>query len=291
MKRMILALALVVLLVGVVGAAGTIKSVQPLDLGEISFIAGSSNLTSFSFDYPDVEENYNNAPLVARINISCLDKGGDCPLPSNDCSVWKGDFQFSMIAKQYLFGDLFGNLIYYNTIPMQCKEDAPIQFKAKDNPDIQYSINEIPNGTFYCYNPNYYMMQLDSHDDITLSISSDPALYPGQYSISVELMEMGRDSSPPVMELILDEFIFGENDTIPIKLNVSDMYNIDSVEYEIMNPSLSDFYSSGWIEVFLNEDSGLYEDDFNMTVHELNKSGDYWIKARACDVLGNCGEL
>ena len=35
----------------------------------------------------------------------------------------------------------------------------------------------------------------------------------------------------------------------------------------------------------------LYEADFNMTAHELNKSGSYWIYAEAKDVIGNEGKL
>jgi len=290
MKQKTLTIILgMILLVGIVTATTLTNVSEQLVIPD--FIAGDTTSTEFSFDYPDVEVNYNNAPLVARINISCVYEEEDCPL--NDCSVWKGDFQFSMVAKQYLFGGLLGDLIHYNTIPMTCSEQAPIEFKAKDKQDIQYSINDVPDGTFYCYNPNYYMLQLDSHDDITLSISSDPALYPGEYSVSVELLEMEPDNYPPIIKLNLEKTLFNENDIIPIRLNVSDMYNIDYVEYEIINPELSEnFYASGWISTNFNSSSELYEDDFVISEHsDLNTSGTYWIKARACDVLGNCGDL
>ena len=288
--------------------AGRIIPVEPWDLGDMNFIAGDTTTTTFSFDYPDVEENYNNAPLVAKIDISCLDEGEDCPL--DDCSVLKGDFQFSMVATQYLFSGLLGDLIPYNTIPMTCSEQAPINFKAKDKADIQYTINEVPDGTFYCYNPNYYMMQLDSHDDITLSISSNPALYPGEYSVEVELMEMEPDNKGPVIELIkpLGDTIYSGEDIIPIELKITDMYNIDpeSVRYKIVNfwfPSEGEglfsegdiSYDSEWIygpwNISYDGTSWTYKAEFDIANSELEQSGLYWIYAEAKDILGNEGKL
>lgn len=298
MKQKILTTILAILLVLPLVFGGTIINVSP-SLEIPSFIAGDTTSTVFSFDYPYVEENYNNAPLVAKVDISCLDEGEDCPL--DNCSVLKGDFQLNMIAEQYLILGLF----HYNTIPMPCYETAPIQFKAKDKPKIQYTIDNVPEGTFYCYNPNYYMMQLDSHDEITLEISSDPALYPGQYSVSVDLLEMEPDYTGPEIELIepSGEDIFpGENGIIPIKLNITDMYAIDSetVRYKIVTLGVPsdgeglnmDYYDSGWIyEIEYNEISGYYEADFDMEDHELTESGSYWIYAEAKDVLGNEGKL
>lgn len=271
-----------ILLIGVVAAAGTITNVNPLILTIPDFIAGDTTSTEFSFDYPDVEENYNNAPLVAKINVISLEQ---------NYPVLKGDFQFSMVATQYLFGGLLGDLIPYNTIPMTCTEDTPINFKAKDKSDIQYTINYIPDGIFYCYNPNYYMMQLDSHDDITLSITSHPALYPGEYSVEVELMEMEPDNSPPEIEFIIEGYVF--SDTIPIKFKVTDMYEIQTVQYKITRPILSEdnYFDGEWITTTFNETSGFYEDTLNTTEYGLYGSGKYWIRAYACDVLGNCREM
>ena len=266
-----------ILLIGIV-AAGTITNVNPVTLNIPNFIAGGTATTTFSFDYPNVQGNYNNAPLVARVNLTSL---------NSVYPVWKGDFNLFMYAEQYLLPGFFK----YNTIPMTCSEQAPINFKAKDKPDIQYTINEVLNGTFYCYNPNYYMLQLSSRDEVTLSISSNPALYPGEYQVSVELLEMEPDSNPPNITLSLDQLLFDENDTIPIRLSVTDLYPIKIVEYKITNPNLASYYNSGWIEVQLNESSGFYEDYFDFPAYGLNTSGTYWIFARACDVLGNCREM
>jgi hypothetical protein len=281
-----------IFLIGIVTAAGTITNVNPLILDIPTFIAGDTTSTTFSFEYPNLPENYNNAPLVARVNITSLNES---------YPVWKGDFNLFMYAEQYLLPGFF----HYNTIPMTCSEQAPIEFKAKDKPDIQYTINNISNGTFYCYNPNYYMLQLSSKDEVTLNISSDPALYPGTYSVSVELMEMEPDNQGPEIELIEpsgDEIFSEANMIIPIKLNITDMYNIDdsSVKYKIVSfgaPSEGegldvDYYDSGWIyEIDYNEISGLYEAEFDMAEHGLTESGSYWIYAEAKDVLGNEGKL
>ncbi len=294
MKQKTLALIITaIFLVGIV-TAGTITNLSPsLDIS--NFIAGDTTSTEFSFDYPDVEGNYNNAPLVAKLNVISLD---------DEYLVWKGDFQFSMIATQYLFGGLLGDLIPYNTIPMTCSEDEPIQFKAKDKPEVQYTIDEVPNGTFYCYNPNYYIMQLDSHDDITLDISSNPALYPGEYNVTIELMEMEPDYEGPKIKLVKpsqDQIFSESNEIIQIKLNITDMYNIDdsSVKYKIVNLGIpsegvglnATYYDSGWISEIEYTTSEFYEAEFNMTEHNLTESGFYWIYAEAKDVLGNEGKL
>ncbi|MDH3353324.1 MAG: hypothetical protein OEL87_02660, partial [Nanoarchaeota archaeon] len=211
----------------------------------------------------------------------------DCPLP--DCSVWKGDFLLNGYVEQ---SPLWNLDFLAKKNALKCVEDSEIEFRSRNG--LLYTENNVPDGIFYCYDPNNYldMMELDNHDKVILNFSSDYALYPGKYNIGVMPMEMERDVSPPVMELIiLNGSLFSGEDFIPIRLNVSDMYNIMSVEYEIMNSSLSGFYSSGWISVDFNEETGLYEDDFNIGEYELNESGSYWIKARSCDVLGNCGEL
>ena len=280
-----------IFLIGIV-TAGTITNVIPTTLDIPSFIAGGTTETTFSFDYPNVGGNYNNAPLVARVNIISVDE---------DYPVWKGDFQMFMYAEQYLLPGFF----YYNTIPMTCSEQAPINFKAKDKPDIQYTINELLNGTFYCYNPNYYMLQLDSNDEVTLIIGSNPALYPGEYQVSVELLEMEPDNQGPVIQLVspVNGSIFSDNNSIiPIKFNITDMYNIDdsSVKYKIVTLGVpsdgtglnATYYDSGWIyDITYNSTSKLYEAQFNMTQHGLNQSGSYWLYAEAKDVIGNNGKL
>ncbi len=267
-----------IFLIGIISATGTITNLSPsLDIP--SFIAGDTTSTTFSFDYEDDGFNNPDASLVLRANITSLIEG---------YPVWKKDFQLSGFIEQYSLLDLFLQKIF----PLRCVEDTA-EFRVQQG--LLYTETNIPAGTFYCYDPDNYldMLELGRRDKTTLFISSNPALYPGEYGVSVELLEMEPDTYPPIIKLNLEKTLFNEDDIIPIRLNVSDMYNIDYVEYEIINPELSEnFYVSGWISANFNSDSGFYEDDFVINEHpDLNTSGTYWIKARACDVLGNCGDL
>lgn len=277
MRKILSVIIGIIFLIGI-ATAGTITNINPVQLSIPNFVAGGTTSTVFNFDYPNVDGNFNNAPLVAKVQISSVDE---------NFPVGKEEFGLFMFAEQYLLPGFFK----YNTIPMTCSENAPIDFKAKDKPEVQYTISEISDGSFYCYNQNYYMLQLDSNDKVTLEITSNPAIYPGEYKVDVELLEMEPDSNPPEIELVSVGSLFSEEENIPVKLKVTDMYNIKKVEYKITNPDLEEYYNSGWIEVQLNEDTGFYEDEFNFAEYELSESGSYWIFARACDVLGNCGEM
>ena len=280
----------IVLLIGIV-TAGTITNVNPLILDIPDFIAGGTTSTTFSFDYEDDGLNNPDASLVLKVDISSLEE---------TYPVWQGDFQLSGFIEQYsLFGLFLGK-----TFPLTCVEDTA---KFRVSQGLLYTETNIPTGTFYCYDPNNYldMLELDKRDKATLFISSDPALYPGTYSISVDLMEMEPDNQGPEIELVEpsgDEIFSEENDVIPIKLNITDMYNIDdsSIKYKIVSlgvPSEGeglnfDYYDSGWIyDIEYDETSGLYEAEFNMVQHELTESGSYWIYAEAKDILGNEGKL
>ena len=279
-----------ILLVGLVAATGTITNLTPsLDIS--NFIAGGTTSTEFSFDYEDDGVNNPDASLVLKVNINSLNL---------EFPVWKGDFQLSGFIEEYSLSNLFLGTIY----PLNCVEDTT-EFKVQQG--LLYTETNISNGTFYCYDPNNYinMLKLDRRDKVNLSITSDPALYPGEYNVTVELMEMEPDINGPVIELIepVGEGIFSEADkVVPIKLNITDMYNIDdsSVKYKIVSfgaPSDgegidTDYYDSGWIdEISYDESSKLYEADFDMAEHGLTKSGEYWIYAEAKDVLGNNGKL
>ncbi len=282
----------IILLVGIVTAAGNITNINPLILNIPSFIAGDTTETIFSFDYEDDGFNNPDASLVLRANITSLIEG---------YPVWKKDFQLGGFIEQYsLLGLFLGK-----TFPLKCVEDTA-EFRVQQG--LLYTETNMPNGTFYCYDPNNYldMLELDKRDKTTLFISSDPALYPGEYNVSVELMEMEPDNQGPEIELIEpsgDEIFSEINEVIPIKLNITDMYNIDdsSVKYKIVSLGISsegegfnyvDYYDSGWIyDIGYNETSGFYEAEFNMTEHELTESGSYWIYAEAKDVLGHEGRL
>ena len=274
-------------LIGIATASiATITNVQTISpFGD--FIAGGQTSALFSFDYPGtLSTDYEPAPIVVRVNITSL---------NDSFPVWKDDFQLKSSIQRYWLPELLEDLIGLEPIIMSCKENAPIQFKPKDRPGWLYTINEVPNGTFYCYNSDYYLLKIGTQSKLNLNISSNPALYPGGYNITVELMEMEPDDSGPEIILIepKEEDIFSEtNEIILIKLNITDMYTIDdaSVKYRINSSEVP--YDSKWIyEIAFNSTSKLYEAEFNMTEHNLTESGSYWIYAEAKDILGNEGKL
>lgn len=288
-QKTIILMTAIILLIGIVAATGTITNLSPsLDIP--SFVAGDTTETTFSFDYEDDGFNNPDASLVLRANITSLDE---------DYPVWKKDFQLSGLIEQYSLFDLFLEKIF----PLKCVEDSA-EFRVQQG--LLYTETNIPAGTFYCYDPDNYldMLELDRRDKTTLFISSDPALYPGEYGVSVELMEMEPDNQGPEIELVspTDGQLFSENNIIiPIKLNITDMYNIDSpsVKYKIVSLGIPSegkglnmtYYDSGWIYEIEYKTSGFYEAEFNMTEHNLTESGSYWLYAEAKDVLGNEGKL
>ncbi len=283
-----------ILLIGVVAAAGTITNVNPLILDIPDFIAGGTTSTEFSFDYENDGFNNPDASLVLKVVIDSLED--ICPL--ENCSVGKGDFQLNGLIEQYsLFGLFLGK-----SFPLTCVENDA-EFRVQQG--LLYTEENIPDGTFYCYDSNNYldMLELDKRDKVILDISSDPALYPGPYQIAVELMEMEPDNQGPVIELIEpsgDNIFSQANQVIPIKLNITDMYNIDdsSVRYKIVSLGIPsdgegidvDYYDSGWI-YDIEYDGEFYVAQFDMEEHGLTESGSYWIYAEAKDILGNEGKL
>ena len=112
------------------------------------FVAGEKTEAIFQFDYPgNLSDDYADAPLVAIVNITSLDE---------NYPVTKGDFTMRMFAQKYTF---LGRKLGY-PITMYCSEDVPIKFKPKERNGWLYIINDVPNGVFYCYNPEYYMLDL-----------------------------------------------------------------------------------------------------------------------------------
>ncbi len=287
MRQKTLALIITaIFLVGIV-TAGITNLSPSLDIS--NFIAGGTTSTTFNFDYEDDGLNNPDASLVLKVNISSLDE-----IPS----VLKGYFQLSGYIEQYLFSNLFLGKIF----PLKCVEDSA-QFRVQQG--VLYEETNIPAGVFYCYDPNNYLdiLELDRRDKVTLNISSNPALYPGEYNVTVELMEMEPDYEGPKIKLIepsQDQIFSESNEMIRIKLNITDMYNVDesSVKYKIVSLGIpsegaglnATYYDSGWISE-IEYTSEFYEAEFNMTEHNLTESGSYWLYAEAKDVLGNEGKL
>ncbi len=279
-----------IMLVGMVMAAGNLTLDSPITLTLDSMIAGEWNSAMFSWDFADDEFNNPDSSLVLQVNFSS---------DNEEYPVWKGDFVLNGMLKQYPLWNLY---FLSKESVLKCVESDEVEFRVA-NGHLFTQPNYV-NGTFYCYDPNDYidMMELDRRDKVSLSFKPDMAIYPGSYNISIMPMEMEPDTEGPVIELVSpseDSLYSEESEVIDIKLNITDMYSIDEgVRYKITEAGLDDdgqgffdYYDSGWIEIDFNTSSGLYEDEFNMTEMGLNESGEYWIYAQARDVLQNLGEL
>lgn len=112
------------------------------------------------------------------------------------------------------------------------------------------------------------------------------------------------DRSAPEISLIQPNgsSVYGKNDSLVIEVGVSDVkagVDMDSVEYRLreMNGSnicpdggviLGNYscYNSGWVADWDSD----FVVDINISGSDF-VSGSYWLEARACDILGNCGIL
>lgn len=183
MSNKFLIFVLGIFLVGSV-FAGSLVNVTPEHFEIPNLYAGESFETSFSFEYPEDLENYNNAPLIVKVDIASNSVG---------YPVWKDDFEMKMVMKQYY---LPGNF-FYRTIPLTCTEESPLEFNSLEGIDLRY-IEDIPNGTFYCYNENLYILNLNSRNDVTLEVQTNIALYPDLYNFTIEFYKIDEHSIPIV---------------------------------------------------------------------------------------------
>ena len=169
-----------IFLIGI-ATANTLTNIQGIDV-PLDVIAGNTFQVNFSFDYLDDFGNKDNSPLIIRLNITSSNQS---------YPVWKGDFEINGYTER---SSLLG--LYIKTIQFNCSEE--------ENQTITHSTGVVnvhaPDGIFYCYNEEGDL-KLDRKYNVFLNIKSHHALWPGQYNVSVELMEIESDtitpSSPP----------------------------------------------------------------------------------------------
>ncbi len=236
----------VVLLIGIVTATGTIINLSD-SLTIPPFIAGGTTSTTFSFDYPAFNETYpnqeDNAPLMIKVDIA-----SENPTPE----VWKGDFQLdgSLLNHGWWFPDV---LYYFN-----CNEN---DFTYKYDSQIQ-EIKNIPNGTFYCYNPGWLKMRIGSSNEVSLSITSDPALYPGTYNVTVGLYY------PQEEYIKVDVTPIDDSNHVAVNTNATVKFNMS---FEISGGNAIKMKMSDLIDGYLAPDGiGFIISGKTYTVEELN---------------------
>ncbi|MCK5149365.1 hypothetical protein KAJ87_00370 [Candidatus Pacearchaeota archaeon] len=173
------------------------------------FIAGETVSTIFTFNYPDISGIYpnqiENALLVFVINISSN---------NSNYPVWKNDFELN------------GSMQPYN-YKFICSEDDFIL----DYPFGPVEIENIPDGTFYCTNKEFLEMDLDSINEVTLNIKSNPALWPGEYNFSVGFFYPENMAEKPWNLTIYSpiEKIYGSR---RIKFNLTTSKEVKLIEYK-----------------------------------------------------------
>jgi len=149
------------------------------------FVAGSTVQANFSYDYlRDRPENPDNSPLILRINITSSDEV--------NFPVWREDFGVSGFIKRYI---LFG-LVPIGEKYFNCSE--------QESQTIIHPLGNEPvsaeNGTFYCSDPegDLDFGDFNAHDIVYLDITSNPALWPGEYNLEAKLFYLS-DTYPPIV--------------------------------------------------------------------------------------------
>jgi len=256
-----------IFLIGILGMVGADREITDVsdEIAISNFIAGDTAQASFNYDYiAGVADNVDNSPFILRFNVSSQNQ---------DYPVWKNDFSINGKIKRYR---LFG--LFLKEIPFSCSEDSPLTI----NHPVGKITLDVLNGTFYCYNPEGDL-ELDRHDEIYLDITSNPALWPGQYDLTAEMFYL-PDIYPPFVNIInKDDFgkYYRELSNIEVQAEINDM-NLKSYWGTI-------FLDNQTISLeFSHETGGIYYFTKILPIDIAEK--DYSLKVFAEDVDGNIGE-
>ncbi len=244
--------------------AGTVDNISGIYIND--FIAGSTTTANFSFDYHDYYGNKQYSHVL-QINIS-----------SNDTQypVWKGDFELNGFVRKYTFFKMF-----HEDIELECSEISPLTI---DHP-LGLNTLDVPNGTFYCYNTTSEAIDnLDKQDEVYLTIKSHPALWPGQYSLSVGINYL-EDTKAPIVNILNEEdfenIYYRENDNFNIQALVEEASEISNVWGTVyLDEENISFYS------YDNSDGTYY---FSTNTPSDIAEGNYELKIFAEDTSGNVG--
>lgn len=272
MKPKTLTIIVSILLVGIM-AAGFTSADRIIDNATgiyiEDFVAGSTVQANFSYDYlRDRPENPDNSPLILQLNINSSNQ--------EEFPVWRGDFGVSGFIKRYI---LFG-LILVGEKHFTCSEqESQIIIHPLGNEPVS-----VENGTFYCYDPegDLDFGDFNAHDIIYLDITSNPALWPGQYNLEAKLSYLS-DTYPPIVNII-NKNTFKTN-------YYRESSNIE-VHVEIDDINLEDYWGTIFTDPLISINNKHQEGD----TYYLSKilpidiqEGDYELIIFAQDSYGNIG--
>jgi hypothetical protein len=255
MKRLMLVLGVMFLLMGVVSADRSLYNVVNISIPS-DIIAGDLFEANFSFDYYYGGDNVEDSPLIIKLDIVSQD---DAEYP-----VWKGDFEISgRVEKSWFFN------ILTETVDFNCSEEY--------NQTIEHPLDAqnvtAEDGVFYCYNEEGDL-NLNEHDEVFLDITSNQALYPGEYDFSATMFYLEDERAPFVN--ITNKGLFNkyyrENDNVLVRANISDASGISQQWSNVMIngveifPVIYDHFDNEEYYFTRNTPVDIVEDDYDLFV-------------------------
>jgi len=267
MKQKILTSIIIgmIFLIGIVTAANTLSNLDETMNIPLNVVAGDTFTADFSFDYYDNLENTDNSPLIIKLNLTS---------ENTAYPVWRGDFEISgFIEKTAIFG------LWTKTVPFSCSE---AETQTIVNPIDTTTINNVSEGTFYCYDAEGDL-KLNEHDEVFLNITSHPALYPSQYTLMAEMFYLNDTTNPFVLILNKNDFnkYYRELNNIEVRANITDGRGINGAWGVIITPAQNISLEKG------DPDGTVYP--FTKTLPNNILEGNYELRITAKDFSENVG--
>ncbi|MFH1918170.1 MAG: hypothetical protein ABIJ14_03675 [Nanoarchaeota archaeon] len=268
MKQKTLTIILgMIFLIGLVAAANTLSNLEGITIPVSPVIAGNTFSANFSFNYLADGTNEDDSPLIIKLNLSSDDQ--------TNYPVWKGDFEIEGFVDKCIW-NILGVCVYSKTVYFSCSEN---ETQIIINPIDTTTINNISNGTFYCYNADGDL-ELNEHDEVFLNITSHPALYPSQYTLMAEMFYLNDTTAPLVVILNKNDFdgYYKAGSYVNVKVNITEGRGLSSYSGTIFTPSVNYTYSlaknsDGFYYFMENLPSGISEGDYLFNITAVDTSG------------------
>ena len=266
MKNKLTIITAMIFLIGMLGMVSADRILINTDGIYIQdFVAGDTATANFSFDYFDIPDNEDDSPLIIKLDLTSDDQ--------INYPVWKNDFEINGYINKCLY-TILGFCVSPSTVYFNCSEIAPLTINHSIGLEI---INNIPNGTFYCYNEEGDL-DLNEHDDVFLNIKSHPALWPAQYNLTARFYYLNDTYLPVVIITNKNSFdkYYRELDNIEVhaeinEINLEDYWGTIFAGEEITVPYSHEFEGTYYFTKILPID--ISEGDFELSIFAKDSSG------------------
>lgn len=258
-----------ILLIGIVGAEPTLSNADTtIQNIPLEVIAGDTFQGDFSFDYFSIPDNEDNLPLIIRLDVI----SDDTAYP-----VGKDEFEVGGYVDKCTW-TILGVCILPTTVYFDCSEETPLTIEHAIGIE---TINNIPEGTFYCYDEGADL-KLDEHNTVFLNIKSHPALYPGTYNLIASIYYLTDTYAPIVTILNKDNFenvYYNSGKYVEVIAEIKDL-NLYNYKAKIITPTKNySFYKE-----LIGDDK--YRFFFQELPNEIPE-GNHTIEIFAQDIFGN----